>query len=145
MTDERAQKRGTAHPAVGLIVGLLTLAWLGGTIGFMAAVVRIRFCLEDCEIDPHDAIGSDRLLLASVGCAVGFPLLATVICGSFGRKVAAILFVVLGVLPGVAYAGTAGIAALHEMRQLQVHRPAPPPPAPYCPCFSGGRCDCPGG
>lgn len=144
MANEHPQKRGTAHPAIDLIVGLLILAWPGGTIGFMAAVFDIRFCLGNCEIDPHDAINADRFLLASVGCAIGFPLLAAAICRLSGRNVAAILFVVLGVLPGIVYGGTAGVTALHEMRRLQVHQPTPPP-AHYCPCFSGGRCDCPGG
>jgi hypothetical protein len=43
VTDEHAQKHGTAHLAIDLIVGLLTLPGWAGTIGFMAPVFDIRF------------------------------------------------------------------------------------------------------
>jgi hypothetical protein len=123
---------------------VLTLAWLGGTVGLFAAAVKRTFCFMDCQISDHDSLVADRLILGSVACAVLLPLTAAVICMCTERMAGSLLFLTLGVLPGIAYGMTGGVAVVREMHRLE---PADPPslPSNYCPCYSGGGCDCPGG
>ncbi|MEV5703856.1 DUF6234 family protein [Actinoallomurus sp. NPDC052274] len=144
MIDTRLPPNTTARTATGAMLALLTLGWIGGTIALFLAAFDPTFCFEDCRITEQESLHSDRLLVASVGCAVVLPLAAVFLCAVTRRWVAAVAFIVVGVLPGITYGLTFGVGAVRDIHRIQLRHPAPLPSG-YCPCYSGGGCHCPGG
>lgn len=127
-----------------LVLVLLALAWLGGTVALFARAFQLTFCLSGCEpLTDQERLLGHWLVLGSVGCAFVFPTVAVVISLCTDRRVVAGFFLVLGVLPGIAYAGTIGVDAAREINRL-TERPPEPLPSNYRPCFSGSS-DCTGG
>jgi hypothetical protein len=134
-----------ARPARGgcLAISLLTVAWISGTIVFLFAAYAESFCLG-CEVSEQHRLAADRLALGSVACACVFPLLAALICVSTHRRLGAVIFVILGLSLALGYGLTVGIGAARDIHRSQLPTSVPVPPN-YCPCYSGGSCDCPGG
>lgn len=125
------------------MIFLLTVAWFCGTITLFVASVAESFDL-DCQIRVHECLLADRLMLGSVACACVFPLLAALTCAFTGRRIGAVVFLVLGVSVALVYGLTFGAGAVRDAHRLAPPASVPVPPD-KCPCYSGGGCDCPGG
>ncbi|MCO5971273.1 DUF6234 family protein [Actinoallomurus soli] len=144
MIDTRLPPNTTARTVTGVLLVLLTLGWIGGTVALFLAALDPMTCFEGCQVTEQQSLHSDHLLIASVGCALVLPIAAVVLSVATRRRVAAVVFLIVGVLPGIAYGLTAGMGAARDIHRIQLRHPAPLPSG-YCPCYSGGSCDCPGG
>ncbi|MEV5750604.1 DUF6234 family protein [Actinoallomurus sp. NPDC052308] len=144
MIDTRLRPRTTARTVTGVALVLLTLGWICGTVAFFFAALDPMICFEGCQVGVQEKLHSDRLLIASVGCALVLPFAAVFLSVVTRRRVATVVFIVVGVLPGIAYGMTVGVGAARDIHRIQPRRPAPVQSG-YCPCYSGGACDCPGG
>ncbi|GAA0342165.1 hypothetical protein NE235_00850 [Actinoallomurus spadix] len=134
----------TARTVTGVVLLLLTLGWIGGTIALLLAAYDPYFCFANCRISERQSLHSDRLLIASAGCAIVLPLAAAVLCAATRRWVAAVVLLVAGVVPGIVFGLTVGVGAARDVHRIQLRQPASLPSG-RCPCHSGGGCDCPGG
>lgn len=143
MSDTRPAERDLVRVLSGVLIFLLAVAWIGGTIALFLAAIDKSFCMG-CEVSEHNRLLADRLILDSVACAGVFPLLAALICALTRRRLGAVLFLIPGVSVALVYGMFLGVPAARDLRHSQLPTSAPVPSG-YCPCYSGGSCDCPGG
>jgi hypothetical protein len=129
----------------GIVLGLVVAGWLLGTLGFFVAATPDPLCFSDChQYTPGERIHYAHLLQLSIACASVLPLLGLLICIMTFRSGCLPWFLTVALLLGVAYGLTAGPSTVRTIHRAQLTGPAPLP-SDYCPCYSGGRCDCPGG
>jgi hypothetical protein len=143
MSEAMPRERVVVRGVTGLVIVLLTVAWVGGTVALFVAGVDKSYRV-DCQVWVHDCLLADRLVLGSVACACGFPLLAALVCAFTGRGVRAVLFAILGVSMALMYGRTVGLGVARDIHRIERPTSVPVPPD-NCPCYSGGGCDCPGG